>query len=314
MRIAGISYPSFTVPDDVLSWMHRPGSSGWYTGEGRAFVRINSDGWRDTEHSKTKPDAAFRIAIIGDSYAEALQLPLEETFWSKMRRELSACGSFAGQEIEVLNFGVSSYGTAQELLVLRHHVWEYQPDIVVLAFLSTNDVRENSRSLQGDPARPYFVLDGDDLVLDDSFLASDSYRARDSIRSRSLHWLAEYSRVMQLARSFRQAIASRTAVARGSGEADIGALVFAEPENAQWEEAWRVTERLILAMKDETHGHGADFYLVTLTDSHQVHPDRLEREAFARRLNAEHLFYPDVRLRRIHVLATGMNVDMGWPG
>ena len=113
LRIAGISYPSFTVPDDVLSWMHRPGSSGWYTGEGRAFIRINRDGWRDTEHSKTKPDAAFRIAIIGDSYAEALQLPLEETFWSTMRRKLSACGSFAGQEIEVLNFGVSSYGTAQ---------------------------------------------------------------------------------------------------------------------------------------------------------------------------------------------------------
>ncbi len=62
------------------------------------------------------------------------------------------------QPFEIINFGVSGYGTAQELQILRHRVWDYSPDMIILAFLTGNDVRNNSRALQRDDRMPYYGL------------------------------------------------------------------------------------------------------------------------------------------------------------
>ena len=59
--------------------------------------------------------------------------------------------------IEVMNFGVDGYGTAQEFFTLLEDVWQFSPDIVVLAFFPGNDVRNNSVILKGDKCRPFFV-------------------------------------------------------------------------------------------------------------------------------------------------------------
>ena len=70
----------------------------------------------------------------------------------------------------MINFGVSGYGTAQELLTLRHYVWDYSPDIVLMAFLPGNDVRNNSKELEPEKLRPFFRLRDGELELDRSFL------------------------------------------------------------------------------------------------------------------------------------------------
>src|SRR5881398_2078764 len=70
LRATGFTYPVFYQPDEVRGYSLRPGMEGWYRKEGEAFVRINSDGLRDREHSKQKPPDVFRIAVVGDSYAE----------------------------------------------------------------------------------------------------------------------------------------------------------------------------------------------------------------------------------------------------
>jgi len=71
-------------------------------------------------------------------------VPVENTFWAVMEDRLKGCNAFAGKQIEVLNFGVSGYGTAQELLSLRQDVWDYQPDMVLLAVTTGNDISDNS--------------------------------------------------------------------------------------------------------------------------------------------------------------------------
>ena len=122
LRVSGYSYPEFYQPDAVRGYALRPIMEGWYRKEGAAYIRINNDGLRDVEHSKAKPPGIVRIAVIGDSYPEAFQIPMEDAFWSVMSRKLDQCGVFAGKKVEVINFGVSGYGTAQELLTLREHV------------------------------------------------------------------------------------------------------------------------------------------------------------------------------------------------
>lgn len=108
---------------------------------------INSGGFRGPEVSVAKPDGVLRIAVLGDSFAEAMQVPYPECFSAVAERELGACTLLAGRRVEVLDFGVSGYGMGQELLTRCDQVWRYLPDVVVLAFFSGNDISDNSATL-----------------------------------------------------------------------------------------------------------------------------------------------------------------------
>src|SRR2546425_8622385 len=88
LRVSGYSYPEFYQPDQSRGYSLRPGMAGWYRKEGEAFVKVNSDGLRDREHSKTKPADAIRIAVLGDSYPEALPVAMEDAFWAVMETKL----------------------------------------------------------------------------------------------------------------------------------------------------------------------------------------------------------------------------------
>lgn len=70
--------------DEARGYALRPGMEGWFRKEGESYVRINSDGLRDRQHTKAKPENTLRIAVLGDSYAEALQVPMEQAFWAVM--------------------------------------------------------------------------------------------------------------------------------------------------------------------------------------------------------------------------------------
>ena len=82
LRIMGIAYPSFYQADPHRGHALIPGISGWWKHEGKGWIGVNKDGLRDKEYSKEKPDNTLRIAVIGDSFAEAIQVNAEDTFWS----------------------------------------------------------------------------------------------------------------------------------------------------------------------------------------------------------------------------------------
>src|SRR3954463_7401785 len=65
LRVAGFSYPNFWQPDPLTGSALRPGMEGWQRDEGRAYVKINSQGLRDREHPVAKPAGTYRIAILG---------------------------------------------------------------------------------------------------------------------------------------------------------------------------------------------------------------------------------------------------------
>jgi hypothetical protein len=106
----------------------RPGASGWWTKEGHGFVHITADGRRDRERSTVKPADAFRIAVLGDSYAAALEVSQQDTFWSVLEDKLAGCPALGERKPEVINFGVGGYGTASQWLVLQNKVWRYDPE------------------------------------------------------------------------------------------------------------------------------------------------------------------------------------------
>jgi lysophospholipase L1-like esterase len=321
LRIVGYSFPVFYTTDQDRGVALRAGVEGWYRREGKTYVRINSDGLRDLEHARSKPPNTVRVAVIGDSYAEAFQVPLEDAFWAVMGRELEGCGSFVGKRVEVINFGVSGYGTAQELITLRQKVWAYSPDIVLLAVCTGNDITDNSRAFKKTEI-PYFVYrDGGQLVADNSFRDSKTFRLQSSALNRAGRWLRDSLRFVQAIHEAQLVIKTYLAERRArnngappaataspappptdlarSEELGLDNLIYHEPDEALWKDAWRVTEGLIRMMRDEVKGKGGKFLVVTLSNGIQVHPEPKARQSFIERVGATNIFYPD---ERIHAL------------
>jgi len=186
VRVFNLAPAELYTYDPYVGWKLKPGASGWQTHEGNAFIEVNRDGFRGPDYSFEKPPGTLRIAVLGDSFTEAQHVPFEDTFCSVIQRDLQAQCPFAiggnriprriFTQVEVINFGCDGYGTTQELMTLRHWVWRYSPDVVVLAFFNGNDVRNNSVVLEADKCRPFFIHKDGQLVLGGPFEDSPSFR------------------------------------------------------------------------------------------------------------------------------------------
>ena len=298
LRAFGFSVPLYYEPDPRLGWILRAGASGWYTDEGRAFLQVNSVGMHDREHQAAKPEGVYRIVVLGDSYSEAKQVPIDSTYWFLLPDHLARCGFQAGKTAEVLNFSVSGYGTAQELILLQVLAARYQPDLVLLQFTGSNDVKNNSRSLEPGKHRPFFVLNADGrLELDDSFASQPSFRRVVSPAWRAYRDLSSYSRLVQLVRAAtHRPKTQQLATQMASAEAGLDEAELSPPRDPRWEDAWRVTEALIAEVRNEAARHGAWTLVMTVPWPAQVRPDPQERAAFAARVGVPDLGYPDRRL------------------
>ncbi|MCL2928998.1 MAG: SGNH/GDSL hydrolase family protein [Trichodesmium sp. MAG_R01] len=322
LRIAGIEHlppprtdekseskSLYTSKDPNRGWAGNSNATAFWTGEGiPSELKMNSGGFRDYERSKNKPENGLRIALLGDSFTEAVHVKLEDTYGAIIEQNLQQCPDFKDQKVEVMNFGVQGYGTAQELMTLRHHVWDYSPDLVILAFYAGNDIRNNYRPLDHDHLRPYFVYKNGQLELDMSFRTMKPWeRGRYVFSMVDILpiWLVRNSRILQLIRKVDMDY-KQSQFLNYNGQTIIS--FYREPEsNSDWDKGWQVTEGLITLMRDEVYKNRADFMVIAISDSHQVHPDLEYREKFKNAHNLSDLYYPD---RRIEAFGKQENIPV----
>ena len=307
LRAARVQFePELYAPNRERGWTLRPGANGTVALENKQYVRINSRGYHDAEHSYEKPPHTFRIAVLGNSWTEALQVPVENNYISLLQQQLPASSCFDGKRVEALNFGVAGYSTAQELLTLKQEVWKYQPDEILLAFYPARDIANNIRELNNASApeqSPYFVFRENELVLDDSFQSVPVFEKRNRALQNMRYQISEHLRTAQgvfaLQRDLkiRLAMASVKEKAQQTGVDDLEYAIYAPPERMDMQLAWRITEALFLALQHETQAHGAEFRIVTLATRPQVIPDPEKRAELLRRLGVANFDYADDRIR-----------------
>ncbi len=302
----------FLVPDTRSPYIYdeftgtrlEPGHKFVFQSEGYSSNVINSQGLRDREHELQKPAGTFRIAILGDSFSEALQVDQEKTYWSILERELQATPEFKSQTFEVINFGVSGFGTIQEWQMLEHYVGNFAPDLVLLAFLPGNDVRNNSRHLESDHRRPFAKLNNGKLQLDFSFRDDpNEKRFRQLTLSACKDQAIRNSRLVHLLYRTLENWRSRTASQNtlntsdtNADEAGIDNAVFAPPKTDAWQEAWEITDRVLETMQAESKAMGAEFVVVILNNSVEVHPDPEVTLSLAKKLGSADLKEPQRRI------------------
>jgi len=335
VRVAGLAKPSLYTWAPHRGWGLKPDAAGWQRDEGEGFVRVNSVGFRGPEWTVAKPPDTFRIAVLGDSFTEAPQVAYEQTFSATAEGELARCGALAGKKIEVMNFGTDGYGTAQELITMRRHAWRYSPDMVVLAFFSGNDLRNNSVTLEGDKCRPFYIYEGGRLVLGGPFERSRWFRLSCMMRFESRH-----SQVLNLIGDAKSQIRARIKAmesrrpsgheSEGSGrerasgvelvseeepadarqahsgshaplshEEGLEDSIYHPPATGPMKDAWRVTEGIIAMMAREVAAHHARFLVVTLANPPQIYPDPRLRASYMQLYGSTNIFYPDERVKAL---------------
>ena len=103
------------------------------------YYIINSDGFRDVEHTAANPGKRKRLAFMGDSVTEGIGVESKDRFSDRM----SALLAKQKMDYEVFNFGIARHNTFDELEVLKRYVVDYQPYMIVLQ-VSENDVSANN--------------------------------------------------------------------------------------------------------------------------------------------------------------------------
>ena len=285
---------AFFQPDERFGYFHIPNARGWWVnidapGEFQTPVHINSQGLRDREYPYEKPEGVFRILVLGDSFADALEVPLEDSFQEVLEARLN---EQADMTIEVINGGVWGYGNDQELLFYRLEGRKYQPDLVLLAFQSTSDVLENHRELEtrymGREYKPFFVLNEGKLELVNFPYKEPPSPPPRGVVGRVKRFLFMNSRLYPVAGRFikkrmqglREWLQARGLMKPEPGNPVAGGIpmamyLYAVDYPPEWEEAWAVTKAIIAQLHQEVEADGAQLAVVILPDRHLVEGDYL---------------------------------------
>ena len=185
-RLQPARWPCVYVPDERFGFRYRPGAVERLPGA--YAVKINRQGFHDREPLPSEL-GALRVLAVGDSFTAGLHVPRARTWPQALEDQLRERGLPA----DVINVGLDGTGSDVHLDLLRAHLPEVRPRVVLLAFFA-NDVPD---VLNGRFTRECYR----DVVLSyQSDAQRDALRARiDAHRERRLaRWLFERSTLARL--------------------------------------------------------------------------------------------------------------------
>ncbi|MBU6452245.1 MAG: hypothetical protein KGS72_10730 [Cyanobacteria bacterium REEB67] len=167
--LAGVGEHEYLRVDKSLGFVAMENRHVTWRKEGFGRIQFNSQGMNDIERPFAKPANTFRIAIVGDSFVESLQVDRSQNFLSLLERDLNAKYGKSGRRIEVLNFGCSANSLGQFYKKIRTKVMGYEPDVVLIGV--SVDATKLLAPLQGGfafaNARPTFLLDKQGKLVED---------------------------------------------------------------------------------------------------------------------------------------------------
>jgi hypothetical protein len=164
--------PRYTISCDrwvVGSGLTSAGRKWWpettyliQSAEFRVRFRTNGQGYRSRAQARQAAHP-YRIAFVGDSFTEGMQVDDEKTFCARLERGLA--GSAHGREVVCENYGVAATGLFDYWHRITHDVLQpAPPDALVLCIYPGNDFMgdfpDDAFDTAGKPLREYFQEPG----------------------------------------------------------------------------------------------------------------------------------------------------------
>ncbi len=254
-----------------------PDAAGWNTslrGEYSVYININQKGLRGAEYPYDKPTGVYRVLVLGDSFTSALQVTEDETFSALMASQLNQTSEVS--HVEVINAGVVGYGTTNELAYFTREGYKYQPDLVILALFVGNDISDNMHP-------PHYKLENGTLIpLPPAYspdFGTPPWAKKGTFFKNLRNFLYLHSRlysvtvellVYTIVKQFPPL--AQTLTALGLVEItrpvmNAGNIYSTSPSS---EEAWQMTEALILKLRQEVESRQAKLLVVILPDETEV--------------------------------------------
>lgn len=146
--------PGMYVEDPELGYALAPGFEGLLERtEFRDTIKVGPSGFRGVHVTgDAGASDSLTVFVLGDSQAFGFGVLQHETFSARLAAIMAE--RRAGTIVRVINGGIPGYGTADQLALLRARGPTIRPDVVVVQFLSVNDLQENSA-----PAREWAVVE-----------------------------------------------------------------------------------------------------------------------------------------------------------
>lgn len=219
-------------------------------------VARNDLGYHDREHPFAKPDGVFRIIFLGDSFTEAIQVPLEDTFPKIIERELNKRMDFP---VESISLGKSGAGTQKSYDILLEIGLRFSPDLVLMQFLS-NDLIDNSPRLEKEEReqekrRKQYVPQ-----------LKKAYSRYLWVKSSRFNQIL----ALKLGRLYQASKAAKYADRDKYRFIHLNTLVFCEEYSSLWDRAWRRTQRFIRQTESLAEENDAGFLLVSFPEMWRV--------------------------------------------
>lgn len=104
--------------------------------------QTNDHGFRERRLVPKAP-SAWRIGLLGDSFASGMGVEPPETFVAQWIREVGRSLAPEGRRAELWNLATPAAGTAHEADVLEGAGVRYDLDSIVVAFYAGNDLQDN---------------------------------------------------------------------------------------------------------------------------------------------------------------------------
>lgn len=267
LRALGISSEIAYQPDSRYGWGHSPSSSYSRRIDGNEIhVETNSAGLRDREYEYEKPPGAYRALVLGDSFIEGLQVAIEETFSRQLEGILNVSGH--ADAVQVINGGVSGYGTDNEYLYFVNEGVRFGADLIILSLYVGNDIRNNWYELEnrdvGGFRKPYFVPDGDGLQL-----KPNPNDTSGRLGTRVRLFFNRNSRLYAYARRVRDNFVATSAIAEAGLPLDWH--LFDTQAGQEWRTAMIVTKRLISKLQSAASESDAELLVILVPTQFQVH-------------------------------------------
>ncbi|PIU41395.1 MAG: hypothetical protein COS99_05915 [Candidatus Omnitrophica bacterium CG07_land_8_20_14_0_80_42_15] len=129
------------TPDPYLHTQHIPNTYFASKGRENEFIGhgyINKWGFIGKPCNIGKNQGTLRIITVGDSFTEAVQVDMGKNYSSRLEQLFKE----RGENVEVINAGMSGYSPKLEYLYIRDRLLKFKPDYIIVQ-LFANDVYDD---------------------------------------------------------------------------------------------------------------------------------------------------------------------------
>ncbi|MCG6553580.1 MAG: SGNH/GDSL hydrolase family protein [Candidatus Magnetominusculus sp. LBB02] len=253
------------------------------------LVSVNAEGYRSYEWNNLA--GPVRIAVLGDSFVEGKQAGENAYFAARLRGLLKQ---------DVLNFGISGYGTIHEYLQYVRDVRNYRPKIVLLFFCTFNDVNGNACKLMG----------GGSLLscakMENGGVVIDEKKDQKAMKSIINFLYRHYKTSLFIKTVFFQHRVDPAA--REKSNVLPEDYYSYMPPKGDWPEAWALTEHFLKELKTETEKDNATLIVIPVVEHIRMVKDFKAELRKAFNIEAPLGFDPEYPVRRLQEISQGNNI------